>query len=74
MLERLKQSSAFGLIILKVKIDLFEKENRMYYKNVFIHTMYKIATKILMIGKSLYLRSVKRTNNLTKGKHFGNTN
>ena len=29
--------------------------------------------KVLMIGKSLYLRSVKRTNNLKKEKHFGNT-
>ena len=29
---------------------------------------------VLMVGKSLYLRSVKRTNNLKKGKRFGNTN
>ena len=58
LLERLKQSSAFGL----VNADLLEKENRMYYKSVFIHTMYKIVTRVLMIGKSLYLTSVKRTN------------
>ena len=73
MLERLKQSSAFGLIIMKGNTDLFEKENRMYHKSVFIHTMYKISIKVL-IGKSFYLRSVKRTNNLKKGKLFGNTN
>ena len=54
MLERLKQSSAFGFIIIKVNTDLFEKKNRMYHKSVFIHTMYKIATKVLMIGKSLF--------------------
>ena len=58
MLERLKQSSAFGL----VNTDLLEKENRMYHKSVFIHTMYKIVTRVLMIGKPLYLTSVKRTN------------
>ena len=29
MLEKLKQSSAFGLIITIVNIDLFKKENRM---------------------------------------------
>ena len=74
MLERIKESSAFGLIIINVNTDLFEKENRMYHKSVFIHTMYDIATKVLMIGKSLYLRSAKRTNNLKKGKRFGNAN
>ena len=74
MLERLKQSSAFCLIIIKVKTNLFEKENRMYHKSVFIHIMYKIATRVLMIEKSLYLRSVNRTNNLKKGELFGNTN
>ena len=68
------KSSIFDLIIIKVNNDLFEKENRMYHRSVFIHTMYKIATKVLMIGKSLHLRSVKRTNNLKKGKLFGNTN
>ena len=74
MLERLKQSSTFGLIIIKAKTDLFEKENRINYKIVFIHTMYKIATKILTTGNSIYLRGVKRTSILKKGKHFGNTN
>ena len=68
MLERLKQSSTFGLIIIKVNIDLFENGNRMYHKSVFIHTMYKIATKVLMIGKSLYLRIMKCTNSLKKEK------
>ena len=74
MLERLKQSSVFGLIILKVNTDLFEKENRMYHRSVSIHIMYKTAAKVLMIGKSLYLRSGKRRNNLKKGKRFSNTN
>ena len=35
--------------------------------------MLKIVTKVLMIGKSIYLRSVKRTNNLKKGELFDNT-
>ena len=70
MLETLKQISAFGLKIIKVNTNFLEKESRMYHKSVFIHTMYKIATKVLMIGKSLYLRIVKRTNNLKKGKPF----
>ena len=74
MLERLKQSFTFGLIIIRVNTDLFKKENRMYHKSAFIHTMYKIGTKVLIIGKLIYLRSVKRTNNLKKGKPFGNTN
>ena len=39
MLERLKQSSTFGLIIIKVNTNLFEKENRIYHKSIFIHTM-----------------------------------
>ena len=63
ILERLKQRSAFGLAIIKLNTDLFEKENRVYYKSVFIHILYKIATRVLMIGKSFYLRSVKRTSN-----------
>ena len=58
----------------KSKHRSFEKEKRMYHRSVFIHTMYKIATKVLVIGKSLYLRSVKRANNSKKGKRFGNTN
>ena len=75
MLGRLKQSSTFALIIIKVNNDLFEKENnRMYYKIVFIHAMYKIATKVLTVGSSPYLRSVKRTSILKKEKHFRNTN
>ena len=74
MLGRLKKSSTFGLIIIKANTDLFEKENRMKYKIVFIHTIYKIATKVLTIGNSLYLRSVKRTSIFKKEKYFGNTN
>ena len=34
MLEKLKQSLVFGLIIIKVNTHLFEKENRTYYKSV----------------------------------------
>ena len=70
ILERLKQRSAFGLAIIKLNTDLFEKENRVYYKSVFIHTLYKIATRVLMIGKSLYLRSVKHTSNWKHCTHF----
>ena len=50
-LEKLKQSFVFGLIIIKVNIDLFEKENRAYHRTAFIHTIFKIAIEILMIGK-----------------------
>ena len=74
MLEKLKQSFVFGLIIIKVNTDLFEKENRTYHRSVFIYTILKIAIEVLMIEKYLYLRSVKRTNNLKKARHFGNTN
>ena len=35
--------------------------------------MFKIVTKALIIGKLIYLRSVKRTNNLKKGELFDNT-
>ena len=45
MLGRL-ESPTFGLIIIKANTDLFEKENRMNYKIVFIHTIYKIAAKV----------------------------
>ena len=51
MLEKLKQSFVFGLIIIKVNTDLFEKENRTYHRRVFIHTIFKIAIEVLMIGK-----------------------
>ena len=64
----------YGLITVKVNTDLFEKESRMYHRSAFVHNMFKIATKVLMIGKSLYLRSVKRTNNMNKQKRFGNAN
>ena len=74
MLRKLKQTSAFSLTIIKGNANLFEKENRMYHKSVFIHSMYKIVAKVLMIGNSLYLRSVKHANNLKKGSLFGNTN
>ena len=74
MLEKLKQSFVFGLIIITVNTYLIVKEKRMYRRSVFIHTMFKIATEVLMIGKQLYLRSVKCTNNLKKGRRFGNTN
>ena len=50
MLEKLKQSFVFGSIIMKAD-NLFEKEKRMYHRSVFIHTTFKIATEVLMIGK-----------------------
>ena len=55
MLERLKQSFISDLKTIKVNNDLLEKENRMSHKHVFIHTMFKITIKVLMIGKSPYL-------------------
>ena len=72
MLEMIKHSSVLNLIIIKVNTNLFEKKNRMYHKSVFIHTIYKIATKVMIIGKSLYLRSMKRSNNLKKGNMWQN--
>ena len=51
MLEKIKQSFVFGLIILKVNTDLFEKENITYHRSVFIHTLFKTAIEVLMIGK-----------------------
>ena len=48
MLEKLKQSFVFGLIIIKVNTDLFEKENRTYHRSVFIYTIFKIAIEVLM--------------------------
>ena len=51
MLEKLKQSFVFDLIIIKVNTDLFELENGTYHRSVFIHTIFKIATQVLIIGK-----------------------
>ena len=51
MLEKLKQNFVLGLIIIKVNTDLFEKENRMFHRSIFIHTIFKTATEVLMIGK-----------------------
>ena len=42
MLEKLKQSFVFGLIIIKVNTDL-------YHRSVSIHTIFKIATQVLII-------------------------
>ena len=67
MLERLKQTSVFGLMIIKVNTVLFEKENKMYQKSVFIHT---IATKVLMIGKSLYLYKCETHKQLKESATF----
>ena len=58
----------------KNNTDLFEKENRMYHRSVFIHNTFRIATEVLMMGKKVYLRIVKRRNNLKKKRRFGNTN
>ena len=73
ILENLKQTFIFRLIFMKVNTNLFEKKNRIYHRSVFIHTIFKIVTEILMIGKFLYLRNVKCTNNLKKRSRFGNT-
>ena len=51
VLEKLKQGSVFGLIIIKVNSDLFEKKNRIYHRSVFIYSIFKTATQVLMIGK-----------------------
>ena len=51
MFEKLKQSLIFGLIAIKVNTDLFKKKKRMYYRSAFIHTIFKIAKEVLMIGK-----------------------
>ena len=51
MLEKLKQSFAFGLLIIKVNTDLFEKESRTYHRSVFINTIFRIAINVLMIGR-----------------------
>ena len=44
-------SFVFGPTIIKVNTDLFEKENKTYHRSVFIHTILKIATEVLTIGK-----------------------
>ena len=53
MLERLKQSFSSGLITITVNIDLLKKESRMSFKSVYIHTIFKIATKVLTIESHL---------------------
>ena len=65
MFETLKKSSTFGLIIITVNTNLFEKPNRMYHRSFFINTIFKIASKSLMIGKSLcetYRKNFKKGN------------
>ena len=42
ILENVKQSFVFGLIIIKVNTDLFGKENRAYHRSVFIQTIFKM--------------------------------
>ena len=51
MFEKLKQSLIFGIIVIKVNTDLFKKKKRMCYRSAFIHTIFKIAKEVLMIGK-----------------------
>ena len=51
MLEKLNQSFVSGLIIIKENTNLFEKENRTYQRNVFIHAIFEMAIEVLMIGK-----------------------
>ena len=52
MLERLKQSFALDLVIIKVKSDLSEKENIMYHRNVFTHIVFRIVIKRLILRNS----------------------
>ena len=51
---RLKQIFVFSLIIIKVNTGLFEKENRIYHRSAFIHAMFKIATKVMMVLAQMY--------------------
>ena len=51
---RLKQIFVFSLIIIKVNTGLFEKENRIYHRSVFIHAMFEIATKVMMVLAQMY--------------------
>lgn len=73
-IPKLLKSCANSLITITVNTNLLEKWNRMSHKSIFIHTMLKIATMVLIIGKSLYLRNVTLANNLKREKTFGNTN
>ena len=50
-LEKLKQRFVFGLIIIKVNTNFFKKENRIYHRSIFMHTMFKTATEVLIFGK-----------------------
>ena len=43
MLEKLKQTFVFSLVIINVNTDLFENENITYHKSAFIHTIFKIG-------------------------------
>ena len=52
MLEKLKQSFFFGLIVIKVNTDLFKKENRTYHRSVSMHTIFKIAIEIWWLGSN----------------------
>ena len=50
MLEKLKETFVFGLIIIKVNTDLIRKENNVPQKG--FHSRYiQIAIEVLMIGK-----------------------
>ena len=66
ILGRLNQGSVSCLTAIKVNADLLERPMRMSHKIAFIDTIFKIATKVLMIEKPRHLKSVKRTNNSKK--------
>ena len=68
MLERLKQSFALDLVIIKVKTDFSEKENIMYHRNVFTHIVFRIVIKRLILRNSFYFRRLKRAGNFKKEK------
>ena len=52
ILEERKQSFFFGVIIIKGNTDLFEKEDRMYHRSVFIYIIFKIAVELLIMGSN----------------------
>ena len=58
----------------KSKHRSFRKGKQNELQNSFHSHCVQDCHKVLTIGNSLYLRSVKRTSILKKEKHFGNTN
>ena len=72
----MSESSVSSLITMKVNTDLSGKKKQSAPQKRFhtIYTMFKIATKVMMIGKLSYLKNVKQINNLKKESFSGNIN